>query len=233
MSRVILAFLANAVLLAAPARAQSWSASDDFSPTNNPNGAWRYGYETALGGAFTDYNVSTTLGTGLDFWRASNVGNEPNLFHNSSENPVEAFDFVLQPDQTAFHPGPTGQFSVFRWTAPRDGLFSIHADFVGLGSSSTTDPHVLINGVPLFNGTINGQGMTTAFDIDQSLVTGDIVDFAVGFGSNGTFVGDTTGINAMIMDSLLVPEPSTLLLFVFGGLTLVWRRVPVLARPAV
>lgn len=194
--------------------AQRWSAADDFSPSSNPNGAWAYGYQTSLGGAFSLYNVPTTLGTGLNYWTPGSLGVDPNLLHNPSASPVAAFDFIVQPGQAAFHPGPSGQFSVFRWIAPSDGLYSIQADFVGLGASSTTDVHVMVNGVPLFNQFINGQGTTAGFDIERPLVAEDTVDFAVGFGSNGNFVSDTTGINAIIT---AITEPTSFV-WIGGGI---------------
>ncbi len=35
-----------------PTEATSWEAASDFATNANPNGAWSYGYSTALGGAF-------------------------------------------------------------------------------------------------------------------------------------------------------------------------------------
>jgi hypothetical protein len=162
--------------------AQSWNSADDFSAVNNPNGVWQYGYETTLGGAFTLYDLPFTPVTGLNNWSSSSIGVDPNVLHNASASPVAIADFVIQPNQTSFHPGPNGEFSIYRWTAPTVGTFSIQADFVGLGTSSTTDLHILIDGISIFNGEINGPGMTTAFDTTQLLTAGSIVDFAVGFG---------------------------------------------------
>src|SRR5262245_50818527 len=125
--------LALAVLPGSGMNAQSWNSADNFSAANNPNGVWQYGYEMSLGGAFTLFDIRTTRGTGLDYWTSSSLGNDPDVSHNPSTSPVAGpdNDFVLGPNRTAFHPGPNGEFGIFRWTAPSAGLFSIHADFLG------------------------------------------------------------------------------------------------------
>jgi hypothetical protein len=209
--------LVLALLPASGTNAQSWNTAEDFSAVNNPNGVWQYGYEATLGEAFVLFDVRTNRESGLDYWISSLLGLDPDVSHNPSSSPVAgpSDDFVLGPNSTAFHPGPNGEFGIFRWTAPTAGLFSIHADFVGLGMRSTTDLHVLVDGVPVFSDAINGPGMTAAFDTLQPLVSGSTVDFAVGFG-NGNYMSDTTGINATIA---VVPESSSLALVAAGGLT--------------
>jgi len=204
--RAICGIFAFLPLLQSGVAAQIWNAADQFSPANNPSAAWQYGYQTNLGGVFIAYNAPSSLGTPLNYWTSSDIGINPNVSHNPTSNAQAVADFVLQPNHTAFHPGPNGQFSIYRWTAPSTGGFAIHADFVGLGLRSATDLHVLVNGTPVFNGALNGQGTTTAFDTTNSLTTGGTVDFAVGFGSSQDYFNDTTGINAIIT-ALQQPVP--------------------------
>src|SRR5262249_30598659 len=136
----------------------------------------------------------------LDYWASAITfpGRDPNVSHNPTANSVAAFDFVQRPYGAAFHPGPNGEFSIYRWTAPSTAEFAIHADFVGLGGSSTTDLHVLVNGVSIFDGAIHGPGTTAAFDTTNTLAAGSTVDFAVGPSTDG-YAADTTGINARIV----------------------------------
>jgi hypothetical protein len=205
--RIVYGIFAFLPLLQSDCVAQIWSTADQFSATNNPSAVWQYGYQTNLGGTFNAYDTPTSLGTPLDYWVSSNVGNpNPNVSYNPTASAVAAFDFVLQSHQTAFHPGPNGEFSIFRWTAPNTGAFAIHADFVGLGERSATDLHVLVNGTSIFDGAIDGQGTTTAFDTTATLTAGGTVDFAVGYGSSQSYLNDTTGINATIA-ALLQPVP--------------------------
>ena len=44
-----------------------YDAAADFSPTNNPNGVWSYGWSSSLGSTF-NLDVSSTTVDGLDFW---------------------------------------------------------------------------------------------------------------------------------------------------------------------
>ena len=54
----------------------------------------------------------------LDIWH-SPAGREPWATLNPSAQPVETpFSFTWPPRQVALHPGPQGEYSVVRWTAP-------------------------------------------------------------------------------------------------------------------
>jgi Ca2+-binding RTX toxin-like protein len=70
-------------------------------------------------------------------------------------------------------------------------------DFVG---PTTTDVHVLHNGVSLFDGVVNGYGPGSgpSFSGNVSVTAGDTIDFAVGYGPDGNCYFDTTGIAATI-----------------------------------
>ena len=210
VSRLLAAVLLAAGCVTAQA-AVVYDVADDFSTINNPNGPWQYGYENSLGSTFNRYLYNTTFSPTIKGWRATQFSDSaPNLFHNPSASPASAYDFTLQPNQAAFHPGPTGQFSIYRWISPSAGAFSINADWIDLGIISQTDVHVLLNGVSLFNGNVYGN--TISFSTTRVLVAGDIIDFAVGRGNDGNS-SDTTGINATITR---VPEPATLALLTLG-----------------
>ena len=104
-----------------------------------------------------------------------------------------------QPRQLAFHPGPSGEFSVIRWTAPTTATVSIAGSFTGTDCcATTTDVHVLRNGVSLFDNSVNGFGATVSFSATVSIQAGDTIDFIVGFGSDGNFFNDSTGLDAVI-----------------------------------
>ena len=63
----------------------------------------------------------------------------------------------------ALHPGPKGEYSVVRWTAPEAGTVEISTRFTGLAERATTDVHVLHNGRALFDGLVNvGAGGNSA-----------------------------------------------------------------------
>jgi hypothetical protein len=74
---------------------------------------------------------------------------------------------------------------------------------------TTTDVHILLNGVSPFDGAVNGFGPSSdqSFATSLSLQVGDHLDFAVGDGADGSFLNDSTGLEATISDA--IPEPST------------------------
>src|SRR5262249_17510884 len=119
--------------------------------------------------------------------------------HNGTADAITIGGITLQPGQLGFHPGPNGQYSVVRWTAPRAGALSLVASFSGLDiTPTTTDVHVLHNGAALFDGEITEFGAGPSFDTAVVVAAGDTIDFAVGYGSNGTYFSDTTGLDVFI-----------------------------------
>jgi hypothetical protein len=145
----------------------------------------------------------------------------PSVAKNTASTIQTAADEVLLPGELIMHEAPSqndkfpvggdGAYAVIRFTAPTTGQFSLSAVFEGRETSptpTTTDVHVLLNGVSLFDGAVNGFGPPSdqSFATTLALHTGDRLDFAVGLG-NGSFLGDTTGLDATITNA--VPEPST------------------------
>jgi len=135
---------------------------------------------------------------GLAIWPRVSPG-EPWVGLNPTEHVIRALGITWPPGELAFHPGPQGEYSVVRWTAPRDGAVDISARFVSLAEAATTDVHLLHNGRPLFDGFVNVQGHGNACDHAQSVSVrrDDTLDWVVGFG-NGSYGADTTGVAATV-----------------------------------
>jgi len=193
------------VVIAATTRlgAATYDVFNDFSITNgNPNGVWSYGWSTTLLSSLNLYPHGFVDGTGLLEW------NDPN--HISAGAPSVAANISNQQEATlpamtaAFHPGQNGEFCHYVWTAPTAGLFSLSALF-SPDDVGGTDVHILDNGVSLFSGEV-GPGNPQSYSGLFAAAAGDKIDFAVGFGTDGTFDFDGTGIAATIQS---VPEPST------------------------
>jgi hypothetical protein len=86
-------------------------------------------------------------------------------------------------------------------------------------NGDSVDVHILHDGSSIFNSTVLGSPSPTSYSGLQSIVAGDTIDFAVGFGSDGNNFSDTTGLSAT-----LVPEPGTLGLVGLGlGCLLLFR----------
>lgn len=203
------ATLLSLVVIARPSAAQSYNAAGDFSTASNPNGAWSYGWSSTLGSGFNLSSIATNgyAGLALDGWLGtSDASGTPYVLHNNTTHPVTNAVSVYQPGQLAEHPGSQGQYSIVRWTAPISGTFSIAATFSGLSSAGdSVDVHILHDGSSIFNSTVIGSPSPATFSGLQSVLAGDTIDFAVGFGSNGNNFDDTTALSATI-----VPEPTTL-----------------------
>jgi ELWxxDGT repeat protein len=179
---------------------RDYDAALDFSATDNPNGAWRYGWSTALGASFVQ-DTSHRNVAGIDCWMGEQAGDgNPSVSHNGTADPITPGSMTWQPGQLGFHPGPNGQYSVVRWTAPHAGSLSLAAAFSGLDfvGPTSTDVHVRHNSATLFDGEVNAFGVGPSFDTTVVVAAGDTIDFAVGYGSNHTFNCDTTGLDAFI-----------------------------------
>jgi hypothetical protein len=140
----------------------------------------------------------------------------PFVVKNTNSVTITPPNLIALPGELLIHPAPDDSYAVLRFTAPSTGLFQLNTVFEGRAptnegfpAATTTDVHVLLNGVSLFAGAVNGFGPST----DQSFVTalnlhaGDQLEFAAGFGSNGNFPNDSTGLVATLT---AVPEPATL-----------------------
>lgn len=195
---------------ALPYAASAYDAAADFSIGSNPNGVWSYGWSVSLGSTFNLDTASTNAQyglSGLNGW----LGNQtpegiPYILRNTTANPIlVAGATTYQPGQLALNMNGS-QYAVLRWTAPSSGLFTIAATFSGLSSvGDSSDVHILLNGVSLFDSAVNGSPSPTPYSGIQNVAAGDHIDFAVGFGSNGNDHEDTTGLAASIV---AVPCPN-------------------------
>jgi ELWxxDGT repeat protein len=186
--------------LATMSAAGLYDAAIAFSATDNPNGVWSYGWSPALGADFVQ-DTSHRNVAGIDSWMGEQAGDgNPSVTHNGTTDPITPGSMTWQPGQLGFHPGPNGQYAVVRWTAPRAGALSLAAAFSGLDfvGPTTTDVHVLHNNAPLFDGEVLDFGAGPSIATTLAVLAGDTIDFAVGYGRNGTFDCDTTGLDAFI-----------------------------------
>lgn len=134
----------------------------------------------------------------LDVWRSPSLV-DPNVSHNGTDRELSGQGITWKPGQLSFHPGPAGEYSVVRWTAPQDGTFTVTASFEGIAARATTDVHVLHGKQSLFDGFINvGDGGNSAsFSKTITVKKGDTVDCAVGYG-NRNYICDSTGLAVKI-----------------------------------
>lgn len=200
----------------------TYDSGTDFSLAANPNGVWTYGSEPTLAGEFSAYTFSGTF-SGAQFWGADANGDPPLDFYNPTASTIQtSATAFLAPGQSAFHPGPNGEYSVYRFTAPATGVYALIGAFVAIDQHpTTTDIHILLDDVSIFDGNLNSSNSGTTYATNLALTGGDTLDFAVGFG-NGDYSFDSTGIDAKLTTS--VPEPSTIALLTLGAIGLLFAR---------
>lgn len=218
------------LLWATTALGDTYNPSGNFSTTDNPNGTWSYGYSLTLGGPlilFPQFGV--ILGSQLSGWTNPDI-NALSVANNSTALDIPVGGATLPPGDIWYHPGPSGEYAVLRWTAPLAVAATIDVSgfFVGIDRfPTTTDAHILLNGTSLFDTAITTFGTASQFDLPLAVAPGDTLDFAVGYG-NGSYVGDPTGLQATITET---PEPGTTgLLTVIGCVGLILRNLGSLVR---
>ncbi len=187
-----------------------YNVAEDFSLASNPNCVYSYG-STATSDPESLFTVSpfSTANqpvANIDRWHRDNPDTDlvPAVFGNRSNVPINYGTIVQAPNELNLHPGPLGERSVVRFTAPAAGLHNITGQFIGIDTGGTTTDVLVfrrnnIGSALLFFGSVNGYLDTEPFSITNlSLNAGDIIEFSVGFGSNGNFSADSTGLTAVI-----------------------------------
>jgi hypothetical protein len=134
---------------------------------------------------------------GLASWQNSLFGPDPNVTFNTRSTPLEAPWATWAAKQLAMHPGPNGEYSAIRWIAPAEGKYTMTAVFTGIGSSSTTDVHVFVNGKSVADKNLTRRDDKASCESSVSLAAGAVVMFVVGRGTDG-YGGDTTALAATI-----------------------------------
>jgi len=190
--------------------ADVFNLKTDFSATNNPNGAWMYGWWDANHSAFTN-GVSNSDTAWTRWSRLAEYPYAPDVQRNDGS----AESAGVQPGQVSLHPGPGGELGNVRWTAPKDIIGNAH--IVGQflpGDSGIMSVYVLKNGDwnnILWQGTDSG-----TFDLSVPLAAGDTIDFAVGAISSYSF-GNTPIEASITCES--EPKPS-LDIHLYAGLAI-------------
>jgi len=144
-------------------------------------------------------NEPLNLPEGLVGWKTAD-GLEPCVVYNGSGKRIEFSQVINEPGRFSFHPGPVGEYSAVRWTAPENDSFKVAAKFIDISEQrATTDVHVLHNGKVLFDGylNVNGEARESLFSDSLKLQKGDTLTFVVGYG-NSHYGADTTGLEIQI-----------------------------------
>jgi uncharacterized repeat protein (TIGR02543 family) len=179
---------------------QPYNAASEFSATNNPNGAWSYGYSYGRGGFdFDMYSSKLPTNSSIDRWMPYSWYSYPAIMHNAASTDVTLFSSaLLKAGKILLHPGD-GKNSVLRWTAPVAGEIKIDAIFVGLDSRCppSSDAAILHKSTELWSASINTYNVPLSVSKSLTVQEGDFIDFTVGDGGNG-YYNDWTGLDVSI-----------------------------------
>jgi hypothetical protein len=216
-------FTAAVLVIVSPAKASTYDPCVQFSSTANPSGVWSYGYGSTIGGPMTLYSFMQGW-EGEYVWLTSSsqslfVG--PVLVYNPTGSTLYSGDSTMPPNFIGTNPGDG--FSALRFTAPAAGQYNISGAFYGADQSgTTTDVYVLMNGTSVFDRTVNGFGSSSGqpFNLNETLNSGDYLDFAVKYHTGGPGSADTV----FTVQISPVPEPSTLTLVGLGAAALMMVR---------
>ena len=218
IGRIIRALACVAVVQGASAQV-AFDLAANFSASQNPNGAWSFGWMAPGSTVFNPYTTSfAAFGLSLNEWRGAFPDNNgsapPNVTFNSTDTPITVSDTTWLPHQVTFHPGEHDERSVIRWISPLAGPASLTAAFEGRSGFATSGVEIFQNSTLLFSGAVLGTGAASqlSFAANLTLQTGDLIDFRVNYG-NGDWASDTTQIGAVITP---VPEPSPASLLALG-----------------
>ena len=192
----------------ASAQAQQWKNADydavrDFSIQSNPNGVWSYGYLTSWGAPLTLYawGGSCDAFPNMSWWAMPGCPG-PLIGHNDSDKKLCYLTWCVPVTYLLLHPGPNGELSVLRWTAPSSGKFLMETKFVGLdyAGPTSTYAYVLLNSKrSLLKAPITSYQWPLSFDPKALwLSAGDTLDFIVDWGKDGNMGYDSTGAEVKI-----------------------------------
>ena len=192
----------------------------DFSTTSAAAGDWQYGWSATLGGPlalaanqalYGDAGQVVVWSPAGTYWPSVGLNTGAAEVQFGGGNAIH-----LAAGQGLLHPGPSGEYAVARLTVSGSFLGTLQVNFAGIDTvGTTTDVHVLLNGVGLYAGDITGYGQTLSYGGTRWFTAGDQIDFAVGLGGNGHYIDDSTGFIASLTTAP-VPEAPTLLLMAIG-----------------
>jgi hypothetical protein len=183
--------------------------SSGFSLSQNPNPPWTFGGYDGVN--LVTYDKVFDSDPVKGWYAGSSLFDYGLVAQNTATIDVLWSTSVFIPSHgIVVHPGMspiTGLpvTAVVRWAPPRTGDYVIRGSFSGavepnLAPATTTDVHVVAAGNEIVTGSINldGAGNELAFYGEITLAEGDVVEFKVGWGDDGTGSYDSTGLSVTI-----------------------------------
>jgi hypothetical protein len=181
--------------------------------TKNPSGNWQIGYSLHDNLSMADFRLCTYADSSnaINMWHpgTGSAGYYPYIGQNrTTTTQIDATNsWAAKPGEIVMEGSNSGQYAIVRFVVPATGQYKVKAIFEGVHSRlSTTDVHILLNDQHLLDDIIEGYGgdtilseqkgahPVTSWASSMQLKKGDILAFAIGYGSNKTFYNDTSGL---------------------------------------
>jgi hypothetical protein len=156
-----------------PTAGSSFNAVNDFSTTSNPTGAWSYGYKATSSAAFTRYTGNGQPWAGIYTWSPNAGGGCCLMVTKNMTGTTQTYGgSIVQPAELLnLHPGPGGEQTTVRWTAPSTGTYQLQGRFQGIDTGgTTTNVRILHKGAQVGSGSVNGFGAQATYDFALSVV---------------------------------------------------------------
>lgn len=188
-----------------------YDAVADFSATENPNGAWTYGYC-----GFDDCVVTpfTTYGNldleGMAFWMYDSLDSTSvKVGLNTTDEDIVG-PVVYPPYTLVLHPGADPPLAVIQWIAPDEGDCLISFEFTSLDLVTSgvsvwhTDADAvstaLLDEELLTTTECEGENVSSweLQDYEQHVSAGDTIDARVSWGCDGNVGSDSVGLTMKI-----------------------------------
>jgi hypothetical protein len=179
----------------------------------NPSGNWQVGYSLHDMLSMSQFRLSSFADTShlIGLWHPTtgSSGYYPYIGQNrTTEIQVDqTSSWSAKPGEIVMEGSNNGQYSMLQFIVPVSGNYKLNATFEGVHIRlSSTDVHVLLNDLHLFDDVIDGYGGAVSFSAHKGshpisswtsiihLNQRDILTFAIGYGTNMTFYNDTTGL---------------------------------------
>ena len=189
------------------------TVTNSLSFDENPSGHWQVGYSVNNSLDTAQFRLCTFADKSdvVDMWHPAGGSQGYYPYTGQNRDSVTRADvsnsWALRPGEIAMEGSNSGQYSLLRFIVPRSGKYRIRIVFEGVHFRlSTTDVHILLNAKHLFDDIIDGYGgdpafhaitgshPSTTYQNTIELQQNDIITFAIGYGANGTFYNDTTGL---------------------------------------
>jgi len=201
----------TAVFINVPVGVVNFNVSTQFSAATNPASPWSYGWLPALGSegfSLLTFQANNTSENGVPVpgWQFS-PSQTPAVYSNRGTN-TASFNFgqgAAFPGEVFVFAGGNGSpenYGVIRFVVPYAGPWHLDTAVAALyygQVASDTDIHILTNGIEIYAkflaaGATNSA--TNSFSTALNLSAGDIIDFAVGRGADGSEPGSGLKIAA-------------------------------------